>query len=184
MIFVTHNRHKYEEISKMFSQNGIALRWLNREYEEIQSESIEKVSLESCQRLSMDVTEDFFLEDSGLLIKHYRNFPGPFSSYVYTTLGTDGILKLMEGIDSRDAEFITVISLFFEGKIFQFTGTVRGKISLEKRGESGFGYDPIFIPEGFTNTLSELTTDEKNLISHRGRAVSKLIEFLKKHNVF
>lgn len=177
MIFVSHNRHKYEEIAEMFSERNLDLTWRNIEYEEIQAATTEEVSNRSCQVLAEQINEDFFLEDTGLYIEALNGFPGPYASYVVDKIGLDGILRLVDG-KRRNAYFLTVISLNEGGNIRQFTGTVNGTISPEARGEHGFGYDPIFIPVSSPKTLSEMTVTEKNAVSHRAIAVRGLLDYL------
>ncbi|MCB0409145.1 MAG: non-canonical purine NTP pyrophosphatase, partial [Flavobacteriales bacterium] len=91
----------------------------------------------------------------------------------------DKVLKKLEDINNRKAQFKTVIALIINGKTTCFGGTVKGEITTTKSGSEGFGYDPIFKPEGFNITFSEMKLDEKNKISHRGRATQKLINYLK-----
>lgn len=177
MIFVSHNRHKFEEITEIFEKRGLDLQWKNLEYEEIQADSTEVISRSSCNSLKGEITGDFFIEDTGLYIDSLHGFPGPYSSYVVERIGLPGILKLLEGKD-RNAHFLTVVSACLNGEIMQFSGVSQGSISHEARGDFGFGYDPIFIPEGSKKTLSEMTITEKNSVSHRARAVSLLLDFL------
>lgn len=177
MIFVTHNRHKFEEINEMFRKSHLDLEWKNMEYEEIQADTTEEISRKSCELLSKTVGDDFFLEDTGLYISALNGFPGPYSSYVVQKIGLNGILKLLEGKE-RSAYFLTVISLFKDGKVMQFHGRSNGRISTNERGSNGFGYDPVFIPEESELTLSEMDLSGKNAVSHRARAVIKLIDYL------
>lgn len=177
MIFVSHNRGKFEEIDELFKLNNLSLQWKNVEYEEIQAESTEEISRRSCETLTSMISEDFFIEDTGLYIKSLKGFPGPYSSYVVTKIGLPGILKLLENRE-RDAYFLTVVSLRIHGNIIQFSGKSSGHISFEEKGKNGFGYDPIFIPEGSELTLSEMTVAEKNAVSHRAIAINKMIDYL------
>ncbi len=179
MIFVSHNRHKFEEIRAMFKENGMDLEWMNLEYEEIQGDTTEQISRRSCETLAPMVEGDYFLEDTGLYINALNGFPGPYSSYVVEKIGLEGILRLLQNKD-RSAYFLTVVSLRMNGEIEQFRGVSSGTIAFESKGEYGFGYDPVFIPEESDRTLSEMTVAEKNLVSHRARAVNQLIEFLRK----
>ncbi len=178
MIFVTHNRHKYEEISEAFERAGLELEWMNLEYEEIQADTTEEVSARSCRSLSSSTQGNFFLEDTGLYIESLNGFPGPYSSYVLKTIGLDGILRLLEDRD-RSACFLTVISLRYGNEFKSFSGKVSGRIAESRRGSGGFGYDPIFIPGSTGKTLAEMDIHEKNTVSHRGLAVSELLKFLK-----
>jgi XTP/dITP diphosphohydrolase len=88
----------------------------------------------------------------------------------------------MQHITNRNARFITVIALIKDGKEYLFEGEIKGKISFEKKGANGFGYDPLFIPDGMDKTFAELSKEEKNAISHRAKAVKKLVAFLNESN--
>jgi XTP/dITP diphosphohydrolase len=124
-----------------------------------------------------------FADDSGLEVAALQNAPGVHSAY-YAGLprndekNIDLLLQNLAPFTNRQAQFRTVITLILAGKIHQFEGTVKGEILTKKRGSQGFGYDPVFQPEGFNKTFAEMTIAEKNPISHRGIAVQKLIAFL------
>ena len=124
-----------------------------------------------------------FADDTGLQIEALNGEPGVYSAR-YAGSDNNSVanmqkaLSKLNGINNRKAFFRTVISLIIDGKETQFEGIVRGNILEAPRGNSGFGYDPIFQPEGYTTTFAEMDLTEKNKISHRGRAVKKLVEFL------
>ena len=126
---------------------------------------------------------DCFADDSGLEVRALNGEPGVHTAR-YATNGHDTdanvckLLHVMEGVEDRTAQFRTIISLFLNGEEHQFEGIARGSISTEKRGTGGFGYDPVFIPEGFTDTFAQLGVEVKNKVSHRAKAVEKLVEFL------
>ena len=177
MIFVTSNQHKYNEISSIMQTGGFKVQWRKMKYREIQADTTAEISLDSAKKLAPLLEEEFFLEDTGLYIAALNGFPGPYSSYVQDTIGNSGILRLMDG-SSRSAFFLTVIT-FYDGTDFhQFSGRLGGSIALEIAGKGGFGYDPIFIPEGESQTLGQLPESAKNSISHRRRAVTAFMEFL------
>ncbi len=175
--FITSNEHKYEEIRQYLKERGIECQWVRMKYEEIQDDTTEAISLASAQYLRGKVEEPFFLEDTGLYVKELRGFPGPYSSYVLRTIGNEGILSLLKGRE-RDAIFKTVISYCENGNISQFTGILKGRIGEYERGSSGFGFDPIFIPEGSEKSLAEMSIREKNEHSHRINALRQFMEFL------
>ncbi len=175
--FVTSNEHKFQEVGKLFESAGIDLEWKHLKYEEIQADTTEEVSRDSCVKLRTSIEGDFFVEDTGLFIDELNGFPGVYSSYVQKTVGNRGILRLLSGADAS-AEFKTVISLSQGTELLQFTGILRGKIAPSELGSEGFGYDPIFIPEGGSKTLAQMGVGEKNSISHRSRAVKSLINYL------
>ena len=175
--FVTSNEHKFQEIGRKLTLSGISIEWVKMAYEEIQADNTSDISMDSAEKLSREIHEPFFLEDTGLYIDSLNGFPGPYSSFVSRTIGNEGILKLLKGAD-RVARFITVIT-YWDGEGFhQFTGTLEGEISLEIKGSGGFGFDPIFIPSGQAKTLSDMSLDEKNSISHRSRALERFVSFL------
>lgn len=184
MKFVTSNRHKFDEISQIMYREGIELEWVQLKYDEIQEDYTEVVSYRSCIDLASRIEGDYFLEDTGLYIHSLKGFPGPYSSYVKGTIDLDGIVRLLADRADRSAYFKTVISLSYDGRVIQFGGILNGSISKQPAGAGGFGYDPIFMPVGEKKrTLAELTLSEKNDISHRGRAISGLVAFLKEKGV-
>lgn len=184
MIIVTHNQNKYMEYEEMFFEKGMELEWFNYEYPEIQSDSLKEIAEFSMKYVSKLINKPFFLEDTGLFISTLNGFPGPYSSYVQSKIGNKGILKLLEGADDRNAKFISIIG-FFDGKDFHFfEGVLNGQISLEEKGKNGFGYDPIFVPNGKNKTLAEMDISEKNAISHRKNALDKMIDYLRKNILY
>lgn len=179
MKIVTHNKHKYLEYRERFEKYSIELEWQNMEYPEIQAETLEYIVKFSIEQLKNQVKPPFFIEDAGLFIDALNGFPGPYSSYVYDKIGNSGILKLMENIDNRRAVFYAVIGYFDGLKIHTFKGEVIGEITLDIRGNNGFGYDPIFRPLSSEKTFGEMEISEKNKYSHRSRAFNLFIEFIK-----
>ncbi len=175
--FITSNEHKFQEISRKLENSGFSIEWIKLTYEEIQADDTSEISADSAKKLSTRINDPFFLEDTGLYIDSLNGFPGPYSSFVSKKIGNPGILKLLDGKD-RTARFITVITYCEDKKFYQFTGILEGNISKETMGSGGFGFDPIFIPKGFDRTLSEISIDEKNSISHRTQALNQLILFL------
>ena len=126
-----------------------------------------------------------FSDDTGLEIEVLDGRPGVYSARYAgpECRAEDNIQKIlaeMKGEENRDASFRTIISLVIDGREFQFEGQVEGQIIPEKWGDQGFGYDPIFLPDGYEESFAQMTVEEKNIISHRGLAVKKLIQFLQK----
>ena len=184
LYFVTGNVHKFMEISEIIKQYApwVQLSIAKKGFKlEIQSESLEEIALYAAKNIAQKIEDMFIVEESGLFIDALNGFPGPYSSYVYKTIGCRGILKLMRDIKDRSAEFRSVIILYHYGKFHSFVGIAKGKISTKMSGEHGFGFYPIFIPEGSDKTFAEMETNEKNLFSHRGASTRKLVEFLKQH---
>ena len=181
--FVTSNEHKFKEVSSIMKEVGIEVEWVKMEYLEPQSSDIEEISRFSASYIRDKYPlRNFFIEDTGLFIEGLRGFPGPYSSYVFKTVGNEGILKLMEGVRDRRAYFKTALSYVDDfGKVWTFVSEVRGFISEESRG-SGWGYDPIFIPEGYDRTYAEMGM-EKNKVSHRRFVVLSFLDWLMKKEV-
>ncbi|MDK2795147.1 MAG: XTP/dITP diphosphohydrolase [Archaeoglobaceae archaeon] len=164
MKFITSNKGKFREAREIAEKFGIEIEWLKMEYEEPQGSQLEEIAKRSAEILAREIREPFFIEDSGLFIEALNGFPGPYSSYVFKTIGNKGILKLMDGISNRRAYFKAVVAYFDGAKISVFDGIVYGEISPEIRGSKGFGFDPIFLYRG--RTFAEMG-EEKNLVSHR-----------------
>lgn len=179
--FITGNAHKFHEARRILSKYNISTAMLNIEAVEIQDDDLKKIAkasaLDAARRSGLPV----FVEDAGLFINALNGFPGPYSSYVYRTIGTRGILKLMEKTNQRTASFrSTIVFCNPNGKIKLscFEGRVEGKITLEERGKQGFGFDPIFEPEAEKGkTFAQMTTEEKNKYSHRAQAAQKFAEW-------
>lgn len=184
-IFVTSNIHKFQEARRVLSEYKIATAKLKIEAIEIQDDNPENIAKASAIDAVRNCGLPIFVEDAGIFIAALNGFPGPYSSYVYRTVGTKGILKLMKNIRNRDAYFHTVIAFSSpEEEPICFTGKVKGKISLQERGTNGFGYDPIFEPlEGDGRTFAEMTTEEKNSYSHRAKALRKYAEWYSSGNL-
>lgn len=173
--FITNNFHKLREAKIFLNKYNINVSHIKTNKLEIQSDSFEEIVLSAIETALKEYAFSIIVEDAGLLVKELNNFPGPYSSYVFNTIGNRGIIKLLKGSKEREAEFRSVVA-FGNPKCqcICFTGSVSGYISNTERGTHGFGFDPIFIPfEGDGKTLSEMTIEEKNLISHRSISLKK-----------
>lgn len=182
VFFATSNMHKYNEINAIFKQHtSIQLKFLQTSLLEIQSSNLEEIAVFSLKACSKRLKNNpIFVEDSGLFIKKLNGFPGPYSAYIFKTIGLYGILGLMREIKDREAYFQSTIALKIEDEIKIFTEQVKGKIS-EDISDIGWGYDPIFIPEiNGILTFGDLGL-KKNVISHRFLATRKMIRFLNNH---
>lgn len=185
--FVTRNIHKFHEILELFSKANTIYNLERKEIEtvEIQATTIKEVALFKLNSVKEEIDNSYFIEDAGFFVDTPLNgFPGVYSSYVMDTIGNKGILRLIDNFDITQAHFTSVIALYFkplDKKLF-FEGSIYGKVSKIPKGSGGFGFDPIFLPEINPNkTFAELKTEEKNKISHRGKAWSKFIKFLKEN---
>ena len=169
--FITGNQHKVKEAQGIFHQFDIQVEHIDLGYPEIQGEIIDVACFgakDAARRLGRPV----IVEDAGLFIKALKWFPGTYSSYVQDTLGNKGILKLMNSVEDRYAEFRSVIGYATpKTEPKTFLGVVGGHIAHQEKGKHGFAYDPLFIPEGYNQTFGELTRDEKNEFSHRRRSL-------------
>lgn len=187
IVFATHNNHKIAELQKLMPQH-------------IQIKSLTDIgclddipetaeTLEGNARLKTEYVVshykiDCFADDTGLEIESLNGAPGVKSArYAHETERSDEnnmekVLAKLKGQTNRNAQFRTVINLRISGTEHVFEGICKGHITPLKSGEKGFGYDPIFMPEGYDKTFAEMTMAEKNAISHRGKAVKKLVEFL------
>ena len=178
LFFVTHNEAKYEEAKQVGLEYNLEIGWLNLEYEENQEDDIEEIALNSCKNLlkvnQKMKTKDFFLEDAGLFIDTLNGFPGPYSAYVFQTIANEGILDLMKKETNRKAYFKSVVALHHKGEISLYQGITEGEIIYEKKGEKGFGFDPIFRPNSSNQTFAEMSLKTKNLYSHRQKSLREL----------
>ncbi|WP_218260306.1 XTP/dITP diphosphatase [Saccharolobus shibatae] len=175
---VTSNENKFMELKELAKDFNIELEQLKGEKIEIQSDNLEEISKTAAYLAYLTFRRPLIVDDSGLFIETLQNFPGPYTNFVKNTIGLKGILKLLEDVKDRSAYFMTVLT-FTDGKIIKtFNGIVKGVISEEIRGNSGFGFDPIFIPEGEKRTFAEMSLEEKNKYSHRARAFAKFADFL------
>lgn len=189
LLFATNNLHKLEEVRHILDSSYQVLSLSDVGYRSDipeTSPTIEGNALQKARFISQALGMDCFADDTGLEVTALNNAPGVYSAR-YAGPGCsydDNVNKLlseMEGITQRDARFITVIALITEGQEQLFEGRVEGCITLQKRGISGFGYDPVFEPEGYSQTFAEMSESLKNKISHRSRAVKLLAQWLKNH---
>ena len=175
---VTHNPGKVREFREGLKGVPVEFHHVDRTYHELQADTLEEVASFGLQELAAEVEGDFCLEDSGLFIDALAGFPGVYSAFVYETVGLNGVLKLLKGAEDRRARFASVVALSFEGETHLFRGETRGSIARAPVGGAGFGYDPIFVPEGDRRTFGAMPLEDKMARSHRGRALEKLAEFL------
>lgn len=189
IIFATHNPNKLKEI-----QSKIGDRLLIQDLDTIgiteeipeTGQTLEENSLLKARYVYSKTGCSCFADDTGLEVFSLNNEPGVYSARYAGEPKNDekNIDKLLHELNhknDRKAQFRTVISLIWEGKEYLFEGVIKGTILTERRGNKGFGYDAIFVPEGYEETFAELDLEEKNKISHRAIAVQKLIDFLLKN---
>ena len=188
LVFATNNPNKLAEIEKelgadteLLSLSDISC---NEELPET-SDTLEGNALQKAAHVYQNYGQNCFADDTGLEVEALDGRPGVYSARYAGAeksagANMDKLLTDLEGVENRSARFRTVIALIIDGKEHFFEGKVEGMILKEKRGEEGFGYDPLFQPEGYAVSFAEMLLEEKNKISHRGKAVRKLVEYLKR----
>lgn len=160
-------------------EHGYELEHIKTTYPEIQADTLEETIVPGLNWLMERYQRPIMIDDSGLFIDALRGFPGVYSSYVFRTVGCDGILRLMEGVKNRSARFECCIGFLAPGKEPHISkGVAKGSISEKKAGTGGFGYDPVFVPDGYAKTYAQIEIAEKNKISHRGKAIELFLKEL------
>lgn len=180
VFLVTGNIHKFNEARLVLGEFGLSTVMLNIDAVEIQADRIDDVAKASAVDAVRQCYLPIIVEDAGLFIKALNGFPGPYSSYVFRTIGTKGILELMKGMERRSAFFESVVA-FYAPKLKVprcFYGKTEGKITNQAHGRSGFGFDPIFLAqEDKGKTFAEMSTIEKNRYSHRSKALREFAKW-------
>ncbi len=186
IVFATNNAHKLGEVRQVVGDKFeiVSLRECGIVEDIPEDEpTFEGNALAKARYIYNRTGLDCFADDTGLEVDALGGEPGVRSAR-YATDGHDDeankrlLLERLQGVENRAAQFRTAVALILGGKEYLFEGIVRGEIAHEERGEGGFGYDPLFFPEGGDRTFAQMSGEEKNAISHRGRAVRKLAEFL------
>lgn len=187
IVFATNNKNKILEVQQLLPENIqiVSLESIGC-FEDIPetAETIEGNAIMKANYITQKYGYDCFADDTGLEIEALDGAPGVYSArYAGEQRNADDnmdlVLQNLKDKSNRNAQFKTVIALNLNGVQHLFTGIVKGEITLEKIGDQGFGYDPIFKPEGFSDTFAQISLEEKGKISHRGKATQLLIEFLK-----
>lgn len=186
IVFATHNAHKVSEVQAVLGSEYQLVTateaGITEEIPETQP-TIEGNALQKARYVYEHTGLNCFADDTGLEVEALHGAPGVYSAryageHVSYADNNVLLLKNLAGCENRKARFRTVIALIVDGKEYLFEGRVGGTIATEPRGEGGFGYDPLFVPEGSQLTFAEMSSEAKNKISHRGRAVAKLVAFL------
>ncbi|UZR93247.1 non-canonical purine NTP diphosphatase [Chondrinema litorale] len=184
--FATNNPHKLKEIQEILADKFqiVSLKEIGCEEDIPETQpTIEGNSEQKAQYVKDHYQIDCFADDTGLEVIALNNEPGVYSArYAGPQRNSDDnialVLKNLESKTDRSAQFKTVITLIYKGETKAFEGIVKGEITDKPTGTNGFGYDPVFKPEGYDRTFAELSSEEKNKISHRGLAVEKLVAYL------
>ena len=180
VFFASSNEHKFEEAQRILSTLGINIKLFKTTLEEIQSNSLNEIAKRKAIDAFTKIQKPILIEDDGLFINSLNGFPGPYSSYAYDTIGNTGIIQLLENTELRDAKFVAIIAYcngINEVKLFE--SSIPGKISKEIE-KGGWGYDPIFIPDGESKTFANVS--DKDKFSHRSASLKKFSDwFMHKH---
>jgi|TARA_Y100000310_G_scaffold125137_1_gene123961 XTP/dITP diphosphohydrolase len=176
--FATSNPGKFKEAKMLFNKNNLELEHYNVDLLEIQTDNVEELALYSVRHAFKALNKPVFVEDAGIFIKSLKDFPGVYSKHACYTIGLEGILKLLEGVEDRSAEFRAVVAYKDAENEKVFKGVCRGNITSQVRGRDGFGYDPIFLPQGKNKTYAEDLITKTDL-SHRAQALKQLVDYLK-----
>ena len=191
LIIASQNQNKLMEFKKilgdkinLFSLSDIGL---NQEIPE-NEKTIKKNAMFKAKFVNTQTGKNVFADDTGLEIDSLNGEPGVYSArYSGVERNSDKnielVLRKLKNKANRNSRFKTIISLIIDGKSVNFEGVVEGKITEEKRGSNGFGYDPIFQPNGYASTFGEMSLKEKNKISHRSIAINKMVQYLKENNL-
>ena len=191
LIIASQNQNKLVEFKKilgdkinLFSLSDIGL---NQEIPE-NEKTIKKNAIFKAKFVNTQTGKNVFADDTGLEIDSLNGEPGVYSArYSGVERNSDKNIELvltkLKNKSNRNSRFKTIISLILDGKSVNFEGVVEGKITEEKRGSNGFGYDPIFQPNGYASTFGEMSLKEKNKISHRSIAINKMVQYLKENNL-
>jgi len=186
IVFATNNKNKIEEVKAIIGE-----RFILKSLDDIGCDvdipetgnTFHENAMQKSRYVNLHYGLDCFGDDSGLIVESLNNEPGIYSARYSGSRDMEKNISLllhkMQGKTNRNAAFITVISLILDGEEYSFEGRIDGKITEEKLGDRGFGYDPIFIPSGYAESFAQMSAEEKNQISHRAIAVKKLTDFLR-----
>ena len=171
LLFVSSNENKFQEAERILSNLGVQINLFKTTLEEIQSNNLNDIAEQKAINAYDLIQKPVIIEDDGLFIDSLNGFPGPYSSYAYDTIGNKGIMNLLENSQVRDAKFVSIIAYCdndYGVKLFE--SSIPGKISsvIEK---GGWGYDPIFIPDGESKTYANVS--DKDKFSHRSASLKK-----------
>lgn len=190
LVFATHNSHKLSEVQRMLPP-GLTLLTLDEIgcHQEIPetADTIEGNAIQKARYVKERYGYDTFADDTGLEVRALDNAPGVYSAR-YAGEAKDNeaninlLLENLQQQSDRAAQFKTIFALCLGTELHTFEGIVRGEITHERHGAGGFGYDAVFLPEGYKDTFAQMTQEQKNRISHRGRALQKLSAFLEQRN--
>ena len=180
LFFASSNEHKFKEVQRILSNLGVNIKLFKTTLEEIQSNSLNEIAKRKAIDAFTKIQKSIIIEDDGLFINSLNGFPGPYSSYAYDTIRNKGIIQLLQNSEHRDAKFVAIIA-YYNGidEVKLFESSIPGKISKEIE-KGGWGYDPIFIPDGESKTYANVL--DKDKFSHRSASLKKFSDwFMHKH---
>lgn len=194
IVFATGNENKLREVRQLVAEEtkievvGLDAVGITEDIPET-GETLEDNALEKAFYVADKCDAYCFSDDTGLIVDALDGRPGVYSAryageHCSADDNIDKLLQELEGVENRTARFRTIIALVMDGVEYLFGGEVEGSIAVERKGEGGFGYDPVFIPSGYDISFSEMTAEQKNSISHRGLALQGLVKFLKEINPY
>ena len=175
LLVATGNKGKVEELEDILK---IPLEIANIEVDEVQSMDLEYVAKRKTEEAYRILKRPVITDDVGVFIEAWNDFPGPFVKYIFLHLGNRKVLKLLETEKNRNVIVRSIVGYHDGKKVHTFLGEVKGRVALKERGTQGWGFDPIIIPNGETQTYAEMGNKKKNTLSHRRKAFDKLKEFL------
>ncbi|NOU17858.1 MAG: non-canonical purine NTP diphosphatase [Bacteroidales bacterium] len=187
LVFATNNPHKLSEVQHLLGNSFHLLSLLDINFkDEIPEDydTLEENALQKAQHIYTITKQNCFADDTGLEVEALNGRPGVYSAR-YAGESKDPkanvqkLLMELKGVENRKARFRTVVALILDGKEHLFEGIVNGQIIESERGADGFGYDPVFLPDGYSSTFAEMNLSQKNKISHRARAIKSLVNFLR-----
>lgn len=188
LAIATSNINKVKEAEIVLRDYGISLEPVPVRKVEIQHDSLYEIARYAALHAFLALRRPVVVEDSGLYVEALNGFPGPYSNYVFKTIGIRGVLKLLSDLQDpreRRARFLAVVALALsEREVVIFDGVAEGYISTEARGSGGFGFDPIFVPLGESRTFAEMGPEEKCRLSHRGQAFRRLAEWVSANRAY
>jgi len=182
VLFATSNKGKLEEARQVLGPLGFTVRGRDAKGTEIQADTTAEVAARSSREAADKLRRAVIVEDAGLFVDELGGFPGVYSAYALRTIGLGGIITLLRGSRSRRAKFVSSVAYCEPGgRPEVFDGSVSGVIADGPRGSGGFGFDPIFVPDGYEQTFGQLTLEAKCRISHRGEALRQFARWHASH---
>lgn len=177
LVLVTQNEHKLEELTPLFEEYEVPFDTTGLEKFELQSKDVEEIAIAAAKYAHNVLGRSVVVDDTGFFVSALNDFPGSYAAYVLQTIGYQGILTLLNAAQNRSARFVTAVAFCDDLSQKSFLGEMKGTVSSTPSGSSGFGYDPIFMPTGFSKTYADLSLSQKVQISHRTKAFRAFLDW-------